>query len=82
MESITLISFFTVMGLVGLLTWIITRKNDLSTNDGFFLGGRSLTFPIIAGTLLLTNLSTEQLVGLNGAAYTDGLSVMAWKLLP
>jgi SSS family solute:Na+ symporter len=81
MEAITLISFFTVMGVVGLLTWIITRKNDLSTNDGFFLGGRSLTFPIIAGTLLLTNLSTEQLVGLNGAAYTDGLSVMAWEVV-
>jgi solute:Na+ symporter, SSS family len=81
MEAVTLISFFTVMGLVGLLTWIITRKSDLSTNDGYFLGGRSLTFPIIAGTLLLTNLSTEQLVGLNGAAYTDGLSVMAWEVV-
>ncbi len=81
MEPITLISFFTVMGLVGLLTWIITRKSDLSTSDGYFLGGRSLTFPIIAGTLLLTNLSTEQLVGLNGAAYTDGLSVMAWEVV-
>jgi len=81
MEPITLISFFTVMGLVGLLTWIITRKSDLSTSDGYFLGGRSLTFPVIAGTLLLTNLSTEQLVGLNGAAYTDGLSVMAWEVV-
>ena len=49
--------------------------------DGFFLGGRSLTFPIIAGSLLLTNLSTEQMVGLNGAAFNDGLSVMAWEVV-
>ncbi|MDA3797872.1 MAG: solute:sodium symporter family transporter [Kiritimatiellae bacterium] len=81
MEAITLISFFTVTGLVGLITWLITRRSDLSTNDGYFLGGRSLTFPFIAGTLLLTNLSTEQLVGLNGSAYTDGLSVMAWEVV-
>ena len=39
----------------------ITRKDEKSTSEGFFLGGRSLTFPIIAGSLLLTNLSTEQM---------------------
>lgn len=30
---------------------------------------------------MLTNLSTEQLVGLNGAAFQDGLSVMAWEVV-
>ena len=35
----------------------------------------------IAGSLLLTNLSTEQLVGLNGAAFTDGVAVMAWEVI-
>ena len=30
---------------------------------------------------MLTNLSTEQLVGLNGAAFKDGLSVMAWEVI-
>ena len=33
------------------------------------------------GSLLLTNLSTEQLVGLNGAAFVDGISVMAWEVV-
>ena len=47
----------------------------------FFPSGRSLTFPIIAGSLLLTNLSTEQLVGLNGSAYAEGFIVMAWELV-
>ena len=35
----------------------------------------------IAGSLMLTNLSTEQLVGLNGAAFNDGLCVMAWEVI-
>jgi SSS family solute:Na+ symporter len=30
---------------------------------------------------MLTNLSTEQLVGLNGAAFIDGFSVMAWEVV-
>lgn len=77
----TLLSFFAFTAVAALLTWMITRKDEQSSSDGFFLGGRSLTFPIIAGSLLLTNLSTEQMVGLNGAAFTDGLSVMAWEVV-
>ena len=78
---ITAASFLIFTGLVGILTWIITHKDDHGTSNGFFLAGRSLTFPLIAGSLLLTNLSTEQMVGLNGAAFTDGLCVMVWEVV-
>jgi SSS family solute:Na+ symporter len=74
-------SFLFFTGMVAVLTFFITRKDDHSSSGGYFLAGRSLTFPLIAGSLLLTNLSTEQMVGLNGAAYTDGLSVMVWEVL-
>ena len=77
---LTIISFLLFTAAVGLITWFFTRKDDHATSDGFFLGGRSLTFPLIAGSLLLTNLSTEQMVGLNGAAFTDGLAVMVWEV--
>jgi SSS family solute:Na+ symporter len=77
----TLLSFLFVTALVGFITWLMTRKDDHSSKDGYFLGGRSLTFPFIAGSLLLTNLSTEQLVGLNGSAFQDGLCVMAWEVM-
>lgn len=75
------ISFLSFTAFAACLTWFITRRDERASSDGFFLGGRSLTFPIIAGSLLLTNLSTEQMVGLNGAAFNDGLSVMAWEVI-
>ena len=77
----TIISFLLFTALAGGLTWFLTRKDETQSSEGFFLGGRSLTFPIIAGSLLLTNLSTEQMVGLNGSAYAHGLSVMAWEVV-
>ena len=77
----TIFSFLLFTALASGLTWFFTRKDEAQSSDGFFLGGRSLTFPIIAGSLLLTNLSTEQIVGLNGSAYAHGLSVMAWEVL-
>ena len=78
---ITLITFIVFTALVAVLTWWITRGKGTNTEDGFFLAGRSLTGLVIAGSLLLTNLSTEQLVGLNGGAFFDGLSVMCWEVI-
>lgn len=77
----TLLTFLFFTGLVGFLTWLLTRGDDHRTTTGYFLAGRTLTGGYIAGSLLLTNISTEQLVGLNGAAFTDGLAVMAWEVI-
>jgi solute:Na+ symporter, SSS family len=60
-------------------TWKL-RKDKLNTKDGYFLGGRSLTGIVIAGSLLLTNISTEHLVGMNGDAYKHGAIIVAWEV--
>lgn len=73
-------SFIFFTALVAVVSWILTRKEDLSTNTGYFLGGRSLSGVVIAGSLILTNLSAEQLVGTNGTAFTHGLSSMSWEV--
>ena len=77
---LTVSTFLGFTLLVALIAWLATRKNT-NSSDGYFLGGRSLTGPVIAGSLLLTNLSTEQIVGLNGAAFEEGVVVMAWETL-
>lgn len=76
-----IISFVGFTLLVAFIAYLATKKTDERSSDGYFLGGRSLTAGVIAGSLLLTNLSTEQIVGLNGSAYESGLSVMAWETL-
>lgn len=76
-----LISFVGFTLLVAVIAYLATRKTDEKSSDGYFLGGRSLTAGVIAGSLLLTNLSTEQIVGLNGSAFSQGVLVMAWETL-
>ena len=78
MQFLTFIGF---TALVAVISYFKTRKTEEASSDGYFLGGRSLTAGVIAGSLLLTNLSTEQIVGLNGSAYQNGLSVMVWETL-
>ncbi len=79
MLSITTFVGFTA--LVAVIAWYATRKTDETSAEGFYLAGRSLGAITIAGSLLLTNLSAEQIVGLNGAAFKEGLMVMAWETL-
>lgn len=76
-----LISFAAFTLLVAVIAWWSTRKTNEKSSDGYFLGGRSLTGPVIAGSLLLTNLSTEQIVGMNGVSFRDGLPIMAYEVV-
>ena len=67
---------------MGLVAWISYRKTrgQTTTQEGYFLAGRGLGGVFIAGSLLLTNLSAEQMIGLNGSAYAFNLSSMAWEV--
>lgn len=77
--SATLLSCLFFMGLVAWISYLKT-KGEVDTRDGYFLAGRGLGAVFIAGSLLLTNLSAEQLIGLNGSAYGFNLSSMAWEV--
>ncbi|HMB60851.1 MAG TPA: solute:sodium symporter family transporter, partial [Xanthomonadales bacterium] len=57
----------------------MTRKDRMNSSEAYFLAGRSLTGWVIAGSLMLTNLSTEHLIGLNGDAFNHTIAVMAWE---
>ncbi len=76
-----IITFLGFTLLVAGISYYYSRSIEETTSEGYFLGGRSLTAGVIAGSLLLTNLSTEQIVGLNGQAYSEGILVMAWETL-
>lgn len=81
MDLLSIFSFVGFTALVAIIAWYATRKTNENSADGYYLGGRSLGAITIAGSLLLTNLSAEQIVGLNGQAFTEGILVMAWETL-
>ncbi|MDZ4350511.1 MAG: solute:sodium symporter family transporter [Xanthomonadaceae bacterium] len=64
--------------LVAWLTWrkCRTAVHDTDAAKDYFLAGGRLTWPFVAGSLLLTNISAEQIVGMNGA---QALLVAWWE---
>ena len=84
MNTISIITFIIATWAVAFFTYRIVvgmKKSDNITEE-YFTGGRALAWPMVAGSLLLTNLSTEQLVGLNGSVFGDKALVgLAWEAL-
>lgn len=76
----TLLTFILFTGFVAAFATYKLRQDQINTKDGYFLGGRSLTGIVIAGSLLLTNISTEHLVGMNGSSYKNGAIIVAWEV--
>lgn len=78
MFTIATFAGFTI--LVAIISWWKTRGDDLTTKDGYFLAGRGLSGIVIAGSLMMTNLSAEQLVGTNGQSFAGNMSPMAFEV--
>jgi len=60
---------------VGVATWLTIRRSahDGSSKDVYLAGGK-LSWLFVAGSITLTNLSTDQLVGMNG----NQMALLAW----
>ncbi len=77
-----MVTFFTCIAFMGFVAWYSWSKTrgKISTSSGYFLAGNGLTGLFIGGSLLLTNISTEQLIGQNGMTYAGNMTPMAWEI--
>jgi solute:Na+ symporter, SSS family len=76
-QTIQISIFVLVTAFIGLLTYLKCRgqgRNQQSQNKEYFLAGGGLTWVFVAGSITLTNLSTDQLVGMNG----NQMALLAW----
>lgn len=80
MKLLMLLTFVGFTALVALISYLKTKGDDTSTKEGYFLAGRGLPGIVICGSLMMTNISAEQLVGQNGQSYVGSISVMGWEL--
>ena len=68
-SMLQILIFVTLTLLVGVATWWkvkSTKKVHDGSGKDVFLAGGGLSWLFVAGSITLTNLSTDQLVGMNG----------------
>jgi SSS family solute:Na+ symporter len=69
-----LLVYSAALTVVGL--WIARRVQG---PDDFFVAGRSLSWPLVAATLLAANIGAGATVGATGQAYLEGVSAWFWN---
>ncbi len=76
LELIQIIIFISLLLAIAVVTVWYCLKSSLSVNQEkeYFLAGGSLKWYFVAGSITLTNLSTDQLVGMNG----NQMALLAW----
>lgn len=75
----TLLTTLATLALIILISaWMTRRVKNTSAREYFMASGK-LGFGFIAGSMMLTNVSVDQLIGLNGDAYRHNLSAIAWE---
>lgn len=71
-----------VLDLVVMITYLVVivymgvfySRKFRNTTSGYFLAGRSLTWPVVGAALFSSNISTIHLVGLTASGYNEGLA--------
>src|SRR5689334_10883051 len=77
-DYLVFIIYFLVV--VGYGTWIYRRKKRESTDTkDFFLAEGSLTWWAIGASLIASNISAEQFIGMSGEGYFVGIAVAAYE---
>src|SRR5699024_6819408 len=80
MNWFAIVTFIVILVSIYIYAYYRSRSVDINSSDGYFLGGRSLVGTTVGMSIIMTNLSTEHLVGQNGQSYVAGMEVMAWEV--
>src|SRR6202000_2249677 len=70
--------YFVIVAFYGY--WVYKRKNKSdATSKGYFLAEGSLTWGAIGASLIASNISAEQMVGMSGSGFKMGLAISTYE---
>ena len=79
-DIVVFLVYFVIVASYGL--WIYYRKKKESeTSTDFFLAKGSLTWWAIGASLIASNISAEQFIGMSGSGFKLGLAISAYEWL-
>lgn len=77
-DWIVFLVYFVIVAFYG--WWVYKRKNKSDgTSKGYFLAEGSLTWWAIGASLIASNISAEQMVGMSGSGFKMGLAISTYE---
>lgn len=68
-----------IIFMMGFGLWISRGKQD--TTQDYFLASKSLPWWAVGGSLIASNISAEQCIGMSGSGYVVGLAIASYELM-
>jgi solute:Na+ symporter, SSS family len=80
-STLDYIIFFTyLLILVAVGLWVSrTKKGQSKSSEEYFLAKHSLTWWVIGTTLIASNISAEQFIGMSGSGFKSGIAVATYE---
>ncbi len=69
-----------LLGMIGFGVWIASKDKMTNAQD-YFLASKSLPWWAVGGSLIASNISTEQILGMNGSAFEFGAAIASYELM-
>lgn len=77
-DYIVFIIYFIIVSVYGY--WVYRKKKEAeTTSTDYFLAAGSLTWWAIGASLIASNISAEQMVGMNSSGFTMGLAISGYE---
>jgi len=81
MQTPDYIVFFVYFIIVASYGWYVYRRKKHEDSKDYFLAKDSLTWWAIGASLIASNISAEQFIGMSGSGFTMGLAIAAYEWL-
>ena len=81
MQTPDYIVFFIYFIIVSTYGWYVYKKKKHEDSKDYFLAKDSLTWWAIGASLIASNISAEQFIGMSGSGFTMGLAIAAYEWL-
>ncbi len=78
LDGIVFFAYFFIV--IGIALWVSRKPKDHErTSEDFFLAGRALPWWIIGTSLIASNISAEQMIGMTGSAFASGIAIVSYE---
>jgi solute:Na+ symporter, SSS family len=67
-------------GMIGIAIWFAFRYRNKDAQD-YFLAGKDLPWWAVGGSLIASNISAEQMIGMAGSGFVIGLAISSYELM-
>ena len=79
-DLIILIIYLCLLIFLGLFLGRTKKGEEKSASD-YFLAGNTLTWWAVGASLIAANISAEQLIGMSGTGFRDGIATAAYEIM-